>query len=197
MTILTLPLGNYMANCYLVFDRQKNAVIIDPGDSPAQIAAQITAQGLHVRAILLTHGHFDHVSAVGQLKAQYACPVYLHEMELALPQALTAGEIPCTDFYGDSLQVGELSFRVIHTPGHSPGSVCLLCEDALFSGDTLFAGSCGRIDLYGGDARQMLCSLRRLSQLEGDAQVLPGHGAETTLRRERAENPYMRQAVQE
>ena len=113
--------------------------------------------------------------------------------ELLMPQRFTAGPIYHTDTYGegDTLSLAGQQLQVIKTPGHTQGSVCLLCEDTLFSGDTLFAGTCGRTDLPGGDYQTILSSLRRLSSLEGDYQVLPGHGRSSTLAQERIENPYL------
>jgi glyoxylase-like metal-dependent hydrolase (beta-lactamase superfamily II) len=126
------------------------------------------------------------------------CPVWLCEADTVLPERLTAGPLYYTDTYadGDTVEVGSLRFTVLETPGHTPGSVCLLCENVLFSGDTLFAGSCGRTDFPGGSMEKMMASLRRLGQLEGDLRVLPGHMEASTLDRERRWNPYLLQAMQ-
>ena len=194
LKIHTLALGPYQTNTYIIHDdASRQCAIIDPGyDAPA-ILGKVNALGLSVEAILLTHGHFDHVGAVKELAAKTACRVYLHPADLSLPPMLTAGQIPCTDTYeeGDRLTLPGLSVHVLHTPGHTPGSVCLLCGDALFSGDTLCAGSCGRTDL-GGDWATILASLCRLKQIEADLQVFPGHGESTTLEQEKQYNPYMR-----
>ncbi len=194
MTIQTLPLGAFQANCYLVSDENGVTALIDPGAQPEKICSALGESTRAVKAILLTHGHFDHIGAVQTLAKKFSCPVYVHETELLLPRKLTKGELYYTDFYrdGDTVAVGDLRFTVLHTPGHSPGSVCLRCADKLFTGDTLFSGSCGRIDFSGGNARKMQESLARLAAIEDNLAVLPGHGEKTTLSIERASNPYLR-----
>ena len=194
MKIYTLPLGQLQTNCYLVADEDGVAAVIDPAAAPERILQTARDSGLTIQAILLTHGHFDHVGAVAGLTQALRCPVWMHESELTLPEYLTDGPLYYTDGYGegDTVTAGKLNFSVLHTPGHTPGSVCLRCEDALFSGDTLFAGSCGRTDFSGGSGSEMCRSLRRLAQLPGDLAVYPGHGEATTLAREKRENPYLR-----
>lgn len=194
MKIYTLPLGQLETNCYLVADGDGNAAVIDPAAAPERILQTARENGLAIQAILLTHGHFDHVGAVAGLTQALRCPVWMHENELTLPEYLTDGPLYYTDGYGegDTVTVGGLQFTVLHTPGHTPGSVCLRCGDALFTGDTLFAGSCGRTDFSGGSGSEMCRSLRRLAQLPGDLAVYPGHGEATTLAREKRENPYLR-----
>ena len=194
MKIYTLPLGQLETNCYLVADGDGVAAVIDPAAAPERILQTARESSLTIQAILLTHGHFDHVGAVAGLSQALRCPVWMHENELTLPEYLTDGPLYYTDGYGegDTVTVGKLNFTVLHTPGHTPGSVCLRCGDALFSGDTLFAGSCGRTDFSGGSGSEMCRSLRRLAQLPGDLAVYPGHGEATTLARERRENPYLR-----
>ncbi len=190
-----LTLGDYSVNCYLVWDEQSmRCAIVDPGYRPDVISAKLDALGLSPAMILLTHAHFDHVGAVGVLREKYRIPVYVHEAELELPAHLTDGPIPCTSFYrdGDSVSLDGLTFRVLHTPGHTPGSVCLICDGSIFSGDTLFAGVCGRTDMEGGNMFQMIGSLRKLRALDGDFAVYPGHGPATTLSYERKNNLYMR-----
>lgn len=198
MQIITMPLGAYQTNCYLVSqDDSRQCVIIDPGYHPEQIMDRVKAEGKQVQAILLTHGHFDHVGAVRELAAETGCAVYLCQEDLSMPPAFTAGPLYYTDLYsqGDTLCLAGLSFQVLHTPGHTPGSVCLLCEKAIFSGDTLFRDSCGRTDLPGGNPAAILKSLRHLADLTGDYTVYPGHGPSTSLSYERKYNPYMKGEV--
>lgn len=197
MNILPLPLGEYQTNCYLVSDEHGDAAVIDPGYTPELVLSRASAEGLTVRAVLLTHGHFDHVGGVKAIAAATGSPVWLHENDLVLPEQLTAGPLYYTDTYDKdaTIQIGRLTFTVLETPGHTPGSVCLRCGHALFSGDTLFASSCGRVDLFGGNGQQMLHSLQKLAQIPENLRVLPGHGPETTLDWERAHNPYLREAL--
>ncbi len=190
----TLVLGDYQVNCYLLSDDGGRAVIIDPGYEAERILRAVKEEALEVKAIFLTHGHFDHIGAVKPLAQALGCPVYLHPKEVTLPPYLTQGLLYYTEEYGqgDEITVGDLTFRVLETPGHTAGSVCLLCEDCLFTGDTLFAGSCGRTDL-GGSMLDMLASLKGLAALEGNCKVFPGHGPETDLDHERKTNPYIHQ----
>ena len=195
LNVHALALGAYQTNCYIIHDEKSTSCcVVDPGYEADTILDKLTELGLSLEAILLTHGHFDHVGAVAGLTQALRCPVWMHENELTLPEYLTDGPLYYTDGYGegDTVTVGGLQFTVLHTPGHTPGSVCLRCGDALFSGDTLFAGSCGRTDFSGGSGSEMCRSLRRLAQLPGDLAVYPGHGEATTLAREKRENPYLR-----
>jgi len=190
--IHTLTLGLYQTNTYIL-QQGDRCVIVDPGYEPETILAFLQENKLTADAILLTHGHFDHVGGVRQLAADLECPVYIHESDLSLPPLLTAGTLYYTDLYaeGDTLSLAGLSIRVLHTPGHTPGSVCLLCDDMMLSGDTLFAGSCGRTDLPGGSWTTIAQSLKRLAKLEGNYRVFPGHAEPTTLDAEKNYNPYM------
>ncbi len=194
MNIRHFTLGEYRTNCYAVWgDGSKSCCVIDPGYEPETVLSFLSREGLTLEAILLTHGHFDHVGGVRDLAAETGCRVFLHPEDLTLPPMLTAGGIPYTDTYGEGtvLTLAGLSFRVLHTPGHTPGSVCLITGDTMFSGDTLFAGSCGRTDLPGGSRTKMTESLKRLSALESNFQVLPGHGPGTALLDEKQYNPYL------
>ena len=194
LKIHTLVLGLYQVNCYVVHNADSDrCVVIDPGYSPRKIETFLQEKGLHLEAILLTHGHFDHVGGVKILAADTGCRVYLPAEDLSLPEMLTAGPLFYTDTYenNSSLSLAGLNFRVLHTPGHTPGSVCLICEKHIFSGDTLFAGSCGRTDLPGGDWTSIRKSLLTLRQLEGEFAIHPGHGESTTLALEKQYNPYM------
>lgn len=198
MNIRHFTLGNYQTNCYAVWgDGSESCCVIDPGYKPETILSFLSQSGLTLEAVLLTHGHFDHVGGVRDLAADTGCRVFLHPEDLTLPPALTAGSIPYTDTYGEGsvLHLAGLSLRVLHTPGHTPGSVCILTEDVLFAGDTLFAGSCGRVDLPGGSREKMTASLKRLSALEENYRVLPGHGPGSTLSEEKRYNPYLLEAL--
>ena len=192
MNIQKLTLGLYQTNTYLLTEGE-NAIVIDPGYQADDILDAL--EGKNLKAILLTHGHFDHVGAVKELVAETSCDVYIHAAELNLPPMITAGQLYYTHTYAESDHITPIpgvELTVLHTPGHTPGSVCLLWKDQMFSGDTLFEGSCGRIDLPGGDPQQMMRSLNRLSRLQADYHVHPGHGDSTTLAAEKQYNPYLR-----
>lgn len=194
LQIYTLSLGLYQTNTYILHDDSSSrCCIIDPGYQADTILKKVSSLGLTVEAILLTHGHFDHVGAVKEIAADTDCRVFLCPEDTMLPPMFTAGRLYYTDTYADRsvLQLAGLTIHVLHTPGHTPGSVCLLTGNALFSGDTLFAGSCGRTDI-GGDPVAIASSLKRLASMEADFTVFPGHGESTTLSREKRYNPYMR-----
>ena len=194
MEITTLTLGDYMTNCYILRqEASSKCLIIDPGYEAGRILSVLQQKQLEPEAILLTHGHFDHVGAVQDLAAETDCDVYIAEADLSLPPMITNGKLYYTHTYPASgtLNLAGLAIRVLPTPGHTPGSVCLLVGDTMFSGDTLFQGSCGRTDLPGGSWEQIAASLKTLAALPGDYRVLPGHGGETTLDRERQSNPYL------
>ncbi len=194
LKIHVLTLGDYQTNCYILQDAaRQDCLVVDPGYEPEIILSYLQEKNLTLQAVLLTHCHFDHVGGVKELAAQTDCRVYLCGRDLSLPPMLTAGQLYYTNTYaeGEKLSLAGLELTVLETPGHTPGSVCLLCEDAMISGDTLFAGSCGRTDLPGGDSRAMRQSLKRLAALEKNYQVFPGHGSATTLEREKQTNPYL------
>ena len=195
LKVHALALGAYQTNCYIIHDEHsKTCCVIDPGYDADTILDKLETLGLTLEAILLTHGHFDHVGAVKDLAAETQCDVYLHPDDLSMPPMMTAGQLYYTKTYaeGSRLQLAGLDIAVLHTPGHTPGSVCLLTETAIFSGDTLFQGSCGRTDLPGGDWATITKSLKRLAALEGNFWVFSGHGGSSTLRDEKKYNPYMR-----
>lgn len=201
-TIHTLALGDYQTNTYLVSGNGKTCAIIDPGFEAQTILSKVDQLGWTVDAVLLTHGHFDHVGAVEKIVSTTGCELWMHKADFSRPaDAISLYLYPLSGnrdvdllFYneGDRIQAGGTAFAVLSTPGHTPGSVCLMCEDHLFTGDTLFAGSCGRTDLPGGDAGAIRQSLHRLSLLDRPFHVYPGHGCATTLQEERRENPYLR-----
>ena len=189
-----LTLGTYQTNTYII--REENSTsccVIDPGYQAGTILSALKRRGLTLDAILLTHGHFDHVGAVRDLAADTDCRVFLCIEDTFLPPMFTAGPLYYTDTYGEGsvLNIAGLYIHVIRTPGHTPGSVCLIVDNAIFTGDTLFEGSCGRTDI-GGDWTQLQTSLNRLSNLEADFTVYPGHGPSTTLAAEKKYNPFMR-----
>ena len=203
MKIKSMQVGELATNCYFLIDETTNtAAIIDPGDQAQDILEAIQAEGARVEYILLTHGHYDHTGAAAELSAAFPkAEVYIHEKDYrdVDPSLFPLHtELSGVHFYGegDRLVLGTLALEVLHTPGHSEGSVTLRCGDILFCGDTLFAGSCGRTDFPDGDTAKLLASLRRLGELEGDLRVLPGHMEASTLDRERRWNPYLLQAMQ-
>lgn len=193
----TMP---YTTNCYLIGDETaKVCALVDPGGSLEKILEMVQSRGLTLEKILLTHGHYDHVGQVSALLEVFPnAAVYLHRLDhreddKRLYPPPTWGFNHFED--GSHLSVGSIDVQVLHTPGHSAGSVTLLAGDVMLCGDTLFAGSCGRCDLAGGDEQQMLDSLKRLAGLEGNYKVCPGHGPLSTLDQERSGNSYVRMAV--
>lgn len=203
MQIKSATFGQLQNNCYLVTDEASGrSALVDCTEYSDKMKDFIGDAKLDY--ILLTHGHFDHIGGVKELAARYGIPVYGSRDELPLftdlrrNQAVYVHGTP--ERYhvepdhlvedGDEITLDELTIRVLATPGHTPGGVCYLCGGLLFSGDTLFAGSIGRCDLLGGDYETLLHSLSRLDQLEGEYQVLPGHGHDSTLTYEKAANPY-------
>lgn len=199
MKILTLVLGPLETNCYIVSDEKSGlCAVIDPATRSAKILDTVQAHGWRIGCILLTHAHFDHTGALKSLHAALPqTPIYVHPLDTDELLNMSNGNLVYTDTYEDGgvVSCGGLEFHVLHTPGHTQGSVCLRCEDVLFTGDTLFAGSYGRTDFSGGDEAAMRRSLARLAALEGDYTVLPGHGESTTLDAERRTNFYLREAM--
>ncbi len=207
MNIEAFVVGFLGTNCYLVHDG-KSAVIIDPGADGERILARAEDLGVKIEYVFLTHGHFDHTMSVKGITDKTGARLVSTEGErLRLTDASVSGHTMLrnrefTPLYadvevrdGEIITVGDMKFMFLITPGHTEGSVCIMAEDVIFSGDTLFKGTCGRCDLAGGDISDMFKSLRRLYELSGDYRVLPGHEEETTLSRERTENPYMAEAI--
>lgn len=201
MLIKTIPVGQLETNCYIVTNEDTlDCVVIDPGADSNTILAYLEDNKLHCAAILLTHGHFDHTGAVAAVTAETGARVYMSEEDDARQSAADYMRfaLPEGGHYlldGETLELAGLSFHIMATPGHTPGGVTIRCEDALFTGDTLFKGSCGRVDLEGGSMEQELDSLRRICSLEGDYEVYPGHMDSSTLARERELNYYCRLAM--
>lgn len=201
MLIKTIPVGQLETNCYVVTNEQTlDCVVVDPGDESNTILNYLEENHLHCRAILLTHGHYDHVGAVNAVAEETGATVYMNKADdaVALGSSRYGFTLPDGGKYyddGDTVEEAGLHFDVIGTPGHTPGGVTLRCENALFTGDTLFRGSCGRTDLPGGDIEQELESLKKICALTGDYEVYPGHMDSSTLERERMYNYYCRLAM--
>ena len=202
MQVKMMQVGPIGTNCYFLIDPDSRTMaIIDPGDEPELIQQAAEETGAEVKYILLTHGHYDHTTAVPSLHRVYPeAGVYIHRADAQGTGSRVfplAGEVRDLLFYdeGDTLPLGSLTIEVLHTPGHSKGSVTLKAGDALFCGDTLFAGSMGRTDLPGGSEEEIMASLRRLGGLEGNYHVLPGHMQTSTLAQERKTNPYLLMAM--
>jgi glyoxylase-like metal-dependent hydrolase (beta-lactamase superfamily II) len=202
MKVKMMQVGPIGTNCYFLIDADSGVMaIIDPGDEPELIQQAVEESGAEVKYLLLTHGHYDHTTAVPALHRVYpGAEAYIHRADadgVGSRIFPLSGEMEGLKFYdeGDALPLGGLTIHVMHTPGHSPGSVVLRVEDVLFCGDTLFAGSMGRTDLPGGSEEQIMESLRRLGALEGNFHVLPGHMGASDLDQERKHNPYLRMAM--
>ncbi len=207
MEIHVMRLGAIGTNCYIFREGDGPACgVIDPGDSGGQVAAWLKERGLTPEAILLTHGHFDHILGIPGLRESWpGLPVYCHPADLGeektvsvfgetFPSVSSFGNIR-TYREGDLLPVAGTAVKVLETPGHTPGSVTLMAGEVLFTGDTLFNESMGRTDLPGGDEGQIMASLKRLGELPEDYRVCPGHEGQSTLEHERQYNPFLRAAM--
>lgn len=211
MEIIKLkPLSVCGTNSYIVAGESGNAVLIDAPDEADYILQEINKHGLCLKIILLTHGHFDHMGAVSELVDKTGCEVYVHEADLSKLSDIDgslATHFGLNRFNGyteaktfkdqDKIIMDELEFTVIHTPGHSSGSVCFIIEDNMFSGDTIFARSIGRTDMPDGNTHAMFESLKKLAALKKNYHVFPGHMSVTTLDDEKRFNPYMRGIFEE
>lgn len=202
MLIKTLTVGQLSTNCYIVTDEKTlECAIIDPGAESGRILNYIEENKLRPVCIMFTHGHFDHTTGSAVIAKEKGIPVYVNEKDVLTQghDSMKFSPDENTRYYaeGDVIPVGGLCFRVMETPGHSEGGVTLICQDAIFCGDTLFRGSCGRTDLRGGDMPTLLASLKRIAELEGEYEVWPGHADPTTLDRERRFNYYVRYALGE
>jgi hydroxyacylglutathione hydrolase len=207
MILEALTVGPFQENCYVIGDEETGTgALVDPGDEATRIALAVEQSGLEISQIIITHAHIDHVGAVAALVDEYACPVLMHaEAEPMLRQlptqammmGLRFGKVPTVDRHIEDeevLEVGGLRLKSLHTPGHAPGHLAfyLADEGLVLSGDALFAGSIGRTDLFGGDMDLLMRSINeRLLTLPDETRVLPGHGPETTIGEERANNPFL------
>ncbi|MBR3970183.1 MAG: MBL fold metallo-hydrolase [Ruminococcus sp.] len=207
MLIKTLQLGELNSNCYIVVTGANQCIAIDVGGSPRMVIEYLKMNRLKLSKILLTHGHFDHIAGVEEVRQATGAEVFIHETDSpmlessALSLHSTISIMPFKpvmkyEIIRDNCIIhdGDCSFRVLHTPGHSHGSVCFICdkERVIFSGDTLFCCSIGRTDFPGGDAHYMMQSLQQLYALDGNYKVYPGHNEFTDLEYERRNNPYMK-----
>lgn len=204
MIIESLPVGPLQANCFLVgCEETREGFVIDPGGDADEILAGIESLELTVRCIFDTHGHPDHVAANAAVREATGATLYIHAADRAMiespdPMAvmiaggLDACASDATYDEGDEIEVGELTVRVMHTPGHTPGGVCLRVGDDVFTGDTLFAGGIGRTDLPGGSGPALSDSLRRLlEELDPATRIHPGHGPSSTMAEEARSNPWL------
>jgi glyoxylase-like metal-dependent hydrolase (beta-lactamase superfamily II) len=207
MILEMLTVGPFQENCYIIGDEDSGTgAVLDPGDEAARIAMAVEQTGLEIGSIIVTHAHIDHVGAVAALVDEYACPVLMHaEAEPMLNQlptqaimmGLRFGKVPTVDLYIDDeevLEVGDLRLRSLYTPGHAPGHLAFYVEDEdlVLSGDALFAGSVGRVDLPGGSMEVLMRSIEeRLLTLPDETIVYSGHGPRTTIGDERVSNPFL------
>ncbi len=205
MFLETVVVGPLQENSYVIAcEESKEAVVIDPGAEAERIYRVVTFHGFRLKYIMNTHGHLDHIGGVAEMVEQAGAPFLLHQNDVYLIEGIE--DEPLQAFFqvpipppperflkdGDIIAVGHLKFQVLHTPGHTPGSVCFLVENTLFSGDTLFSSSVGRTDMPGGSHEQLIRSIReKLLPLHDDISIYPGHGPETTIGRERQCNPYL------
>jgi glyoxylase-like metal-dependent hydrolase (beta-lactamase superfamily II) len=207
MIHVVLPVGLLQCNCSIFGDEQTHeAIVIDPGDEIERIVAELDARGLKVKAIVITHAHIDHVAGAHKLRALTGAPVYMNARDRELLDALDMQaqwlgvptpprtELDVEAHDGTVLSLGDASFQVMNTPGHTQGSISLYIpqENKLVAGDTLFQNSIGRTDLPGGNARQILSSIKtRLLDLPDETIVIPGHGPRTTIGAEKESNPFL------
>ncbi|MDA8079132.1 MAG: MBL fold metallo-hydrolase [Nitrospiraceae bacterium] len=204
MVIERIVVGPLQTNCYVIYDGETlNAVVIDPGDEPEKIIRFIEGRRLTVNYIICTHGHFDHVGAVSRVKTKTGAKVVLNRADLEIYNAAVdqaafweyeIEQPPEPDMFvveGNEIQVGGNFFRVLHTPGHSPGGICLYGGGIILSGDTVFAGSVGRTDFFGGNVEALKQSFRTIMGLPEPTRIFPGHGEASSVGIERKENFFV------
>ncbi|MDE6665896.1 MAG: MBL fold metallo-hydrolase [Ruminococcus sp.] len=205
MNIHTLQLGELRANCYIAETAPNHCIAVDIGGQPRLLLEFLKMRKLRLSKILLTHGHFDHIGGVAEVAENTGAEVYIHSDDAGMlgSEALSlASLISCMPFSpvtnytevkdGSIITDGNFNFRVLHTPGHSMGSVCYICDDVIFSGDTLFCCSIGRTTFPGSSPELMVSSLEKIYNLDGNYRVFPGHDDKTELEYERNSNPYFR-----
>jgi len=203
MLIKNFPVGQLETNCYIVTNEDSlSCVMIDPGAESNMLLDYLDSNNLKLEAIFLTHGHFDHTLAADAVCEETGAPIWICKADAnskgrhdALKLKLDKNICYYSD--GDIISAAGLTFYILGTPGHSPGSVTIKCESVLFTGDTLFRDTCGRTDFEGGSESEMYSSLRRIASLPGDFEVYPGHGPASSLERERMFNPYVKFACLE
>ncbi len=204
MRIEKIVVGQLDVNCYIVAgESSSDAMVIDPGDEFDRIAGLLDGKGWRPAYIAFTHAHYDHVCAAGELKARYGSSIVMHEderdtyrmtKELCMSWGFSEEDFPPADMLvkdGGEIALADLLFRVIHTPGHTPGGICLYGGGVLFTGDTLFRGSVGRTDLRGGNTGLLAASLKKIASLPPETRVFSGHGDETTIAEELKDNPFL------
>ena len=199
MKLKRIPAGIYAANCYILMDEEtKEAVMIDPGGDVDDLKKAVGEFGCSVKYILITHGHLDHTGGVSELSKAYNAPIAISNIDekMASDDQYMFGKFyKKADFNiseGDVFKIGKSEIKCIETPGHTPGGVCFLVDNLLFTGDTLFSGSIGRTDLTGGDFDSLISNIKtKLIVLPEDTIVLPGHGPESTIKREKMHNPFL------
>lgn len=187
--IKKLVVGSIDTNCYLVWDESNNAVLIDPADNANIIYSRINEFNLNLKNIFITHGHWDHIGAVKEVVQTYPVAILIHENDKDSLSSEGLNIQLVED--GEALSIGNRLYKIIHTPGHTPGSICILSGDNLFTGDTLFNGSVGRTDFPGGSTKDLMRSLDKLLQLSETTVIYPGHGAITSMDIEIKINPYL------
>jgi glyoxylase-like metal-dependent hydrolase (beta-lactamase superfamily II) len=206
MKIENIVVGALQVNCFMVYDEDSlDAMVIDPGDEAEKIIRLIEDRKLKVSKIVCTHAHFDHIGAVRKLKEKTGAPVLIHEADFDIfmradSQAASWGfqieQPPEPDIYvvdGDEIVVARSRFMVLHTPGHSPGGICLYGEGVMFTGDTIFAGSVGRTDFYGGSIAELKRSFTKIISLPPETRIFPGHGPLTTVKKEKEYNFFVQE----
>lgn len=206
MKLIRIQAGIYAVNCYIIYSEDINeGIIVDPGGDVDDILDYVRENNLNIKYLVLTHGHADHIGGLKGLKETLGAIIAIHEDDVDmlkdadknLSSVMAMGKVELEPDLllreGDILEFGNEKAKVIHTPGHTRGSICLEINDVIISGDTLFAGSIGRTDLYGGDYDTLINSIKdKLMTYPDETKVYPGHGSPTTIGRERKYNPFLR-----